>query len=93
MLDICSHHNHEKEMNVQNQNVSFTLKFIKKIYLSEINFVYITLQHSLLQQLLSHFQQHYKYLLSSLNRKNVLRSDKRPQELSFIINHFPSTST
>ena len=29
-LDIC-HLNHEKEMNVENQNVYLTLKFIKKI--------------------------------------------------------------
>ena len=80
-------------MNIENQNVYLTLKkFIKKTKLSMINFVYMPLQHSLLQQLLSHFQLYYKYLPSSVNRKNVLRCDTRPQELSFIINHFPSTS-
>ena len=57
-----------------------------------INFVYMPLQHSLLQQLLSHFQQCYQYLLSQAKVNNVLQSDTGPEQFSFVLNHLQCMS-
>ena len=67
--------------------VHVTFKFMTKTKQSNVNLVYMSLLHSLFQQLLSHFQQCYQRLLSYVKVKNVLQYDTTPQQTRLIKSH------
>ena len=50
----------------------------------------MSLEHSLSQELLSHFHQYYQCLLSYIKLINALQYETGLQEISFIITHLGS---